>query len=240
LWRGETEDQFTSLMAEITADQPGAKLKADNTLIGDGSTFSGNNWSHLDALNLDVKNWENVHIQHLGTELVQNWDFEQDQINPGAYISQTPVSWTNEAPGITPEVVKAPYGGQTGFGSGESQWLDSAASPRGIDVSQQMELGTGHQARLSVSVSAQDLHLPSGTFTIDPSATLEFQFDGHTVLTLGKDDFAGFTDLNHFRTFTADVVGEAGPDHLEIISHGQGGAFVGFAIDHVSLKEWII
>jgi Calx-beta domain len=60
-----TQEQLDAMMAEIHVTQPGAKIKPDGTLIGDGSTFSGNNWQSLSSLGITVKNWETVKVDVL-------------------------------------------------------------------------------------------------------------------------------------------------------------------------------
>ena len=66
---------------------------------------------------------------------------------------------------------------------------------------------------------------------------LVFNFNGVEVLRIAASDF---DDFNSFHTFTAEVTGVDGADTLEIYATGQEAANSGFAIDHVSLHEWII
>jgi hypothetical protein len=78
---------------------------------------------------------------------------------------------------------------------------------------------------------------------VPDNAYLEFKF-GNEVLHIDLDDFrdahTGSIDYNDFHTFEMDVHGTANPDSLEIIAGGQEQASSGFAVDHVSLQEWLI
>src|SRR5262245_39919001 len=199
-----------------------------------------------------------VDVAHLsGKELLNNWNFEQDVIFPDengsfnlAAIATTPTGWHNLAT-TEAELGHAGYNGGIlqGFGEEETNWLDTATSPGNTHLSQAADLADGHTAHLSVSVAAQSLLFGNGDghgqgqYVVPNDAYLEFKF-GNDVLRIDLDDFRnsddGPIDYNHFHTFEMDVHGTANVESLEIVAHNQDSAYSGFAIDHVSLQEWII
>jgi hypothetical protein len=249
-----TQAQLDSLMAEIGATQPGVKIKPDGTLIGDGSTFSGNNWVHLDTLNIDVKNWENVKIQvaHLGSELVQNWNFEAQagSIADGGFLQTSNVTgWQNFGGSL--ELTSTNYTGNqnTGpmAGSNEKVWLDASASPGDIHLKTVADVSTGGTAQLTVSVAMQDILYNGEHYTPDADDHFMIVYDGHIIFDFDKADFAG-KNANEFYEFTANVTGSINHEALELISTGNTDhvdadghhGYASFALDHVSLKEWIV
>jgi hypothetical protein len=241
-----SQQQLNSLMAEIGATQPGVKIKPDGTLIGDGSTFSGNNWVHLDTLNIDVKNWESVKIQvaTLGTEIVQNWDFEKqaDSVPNGGFNTLAATDWA----GAPVELVSTNYTGNAMLGSSEKVWLDASNSPGDMHLSTTADLGAGKSGQLSVSVAKQDILASDGQhYTPDADDHLIIRYNGVDVFDF---DRSKFSDTNTFHEFTVNVTGIANPDLLEVLSTGNTDhvdadghhGYASFALDHVSLKEWIV
>jgi hypothetical protein len=199
-------------------------------------------------------------VPHLsGVELLQNWNFEQDNADtPLHFVSVDKVAgWNNEAGGTTPmEVQHENFGFVTGFAAGEHQWLDTSASPGNIHIGQTLDLATGAHAQLGVSVAAESIDFFNGanTNTYQPDANdhLLFKFNDTVVKDISLMDFTdanGHVDWNHLSEFKVDVTGAAGQDHFEIQSTGMDqytGAdgivhgYAGFAVDHVSFQEWLI
>ena len=53
------------------------------------------------------------------------------------------------------EVQHQSFGFVAGFAAGEKQWLDTSASPGNIHIGQDIDIGTGVHAQLSVRVAAE-------------------------------------------------------------------------------------
>jgi VCBS repeat-containing protein len=159
-------------------------------------------------------------------QLLSNNSFE------GGNISSTQIpGWTNLG-GTFLEVV-----GQTFLGiGGDGHLLDTQGTPGGITIAQTIDVATGDHATLSFSVAAE---LTSSG--LHPGSTLSFTWDGVVVKTITEDDFRdanGNMQWNTLKTFTVDVVGQAGADTLSI--HDSGTALVGYALDWVKVQEWIV
>jgi len=198
------------------------------------------------------------HTPHLsGNELLNNWNFEQDNANNASgFVSVDHVAgWTNEAGGSSPmEVQHQSLGFVAGFAAGEKQWLDTSASPGNIHIGQDIDIGTGVHAQLSVRVAAENIVYNNGysinTYQPDADDHLLFKLNGDVVKDIKLADFSdgqGHVDWNHFKDFTVDVTGKAGTDHFEIQSTGMDQytdgngvihGYAGFAVDHVSLQQW--
>ncbi len=167
----------------------------------------------------------------LGADLVQNSSFEADPVS-GQYSSFGSLTdWHTVAGGASLEVVTAGYYGINGDG----HWLDTKGSPGGIDISQQINVGAGQAAQLSINVASEDL-AALGRST-DPNAHLEVLFDNHVVLDVTVASLAAQGPANNFQTLTANVTGQAGGDTIEIKDVGTttGENYVGFALDSVSV-----
>jgi hypothetical protein len=83
-----------------------------------------------------------------GIELLNNWNFEQDNANnANGFVSvDTVAGWTNEAGGSSPlEVQHQKFGFVTGFADGEEQWLDTSASPGNVHIGQEVNVSTGQR-----------------------------------------------------------------------------------------------
>ena len=102
--------------------------------------------------------------------------------------------------GGSPQMEIGHGSGIQGFGAGESQWLDSAASPGDIKIGTSSQwdpdVRTGVKAQLSVSVAAH-----SGVFTADNGVTSTYQPDADDHLLFKFNDvvvkditLADFTD----------------------------------------------
>ena len=218
---------------------------------------------HVSDWGTDVAGGSCENAPHLsGNELLANWNFEQDNANiPGVgFVQVDGVSgWTNEADGTSPmEVQHQSFGFITGFAQDEFQWLDTSASPGNIHIGQDTltDIATGAHANLSISVAAESIDFFNGasTDTYQPDADdhLLFVFNDTVVKDITLSDFTdsnGNVNWNDFQDFNVDVVGGAGTDHFEIQSTGMNQytdgsgvihGYAGFAVDHVSLQEWVI
>jgi hypothetical protein len=232
------------------------------TINSDGHDFqymiqTGNKgtWS---TANVDVTAPEKVVAPHLsGNELLQNWNFEGDDANnDNGFVSVDSVmGWTNEPGGsASMEIQHEDFGFLKGFAAGEHQWFDTSASPGNIHIGQEFDLADGAKAQLSVSVAAEDILFNNGstwnTYQPDADDHLLFKFNDDTVLDIQLANFTtnGVVDWNQFHDFTVGVTGQAGTDHFEIQTTGMDQytdagvihGYAGFAVDHVSLQEWLI
>jgi VCBS repeat-containing protein len=183
----------------------------------------------LDGTTHDVVVTVNGQDSYLGPDLLTNGSFEEGQTTSGGAwqgFSSLP-GWTN-VNGQSLEVVSAPYAGTA---DSDGHWLDTQASPGGIDIKQSVDVSTGAHAQLSVTLSTEQV---SGLFT-NPAEHLVFNFNGIQALDISASDIV-LADGN-MHTFTADIVGLAGLDTLEIQSVGATDN-VGFALDHVMVQEW--
>jgi hypothetical protein len=212
-------------------------------------------WSTADV---DVTAPAPVPTLKLGAELLQNWNFEQDNANnDNGFVDLTNIAgWNSEPDTANPmQVQHAKFTPFTGFAAGEQQWLDTSGSPGNIHISQDIEITTGAKAQLSVSVAAENIKYFNGStdniYRPDSDDLLQFKLNGETVKEIKLADFAdanGEVDWNNFHEFTVDVKGGVGLDHFEIVSSGMDQytdaasgvihGYAGFAIDHVSLQEW--
>jgi VCBS repeat-containing protein len=159
-------------------------------------------------------------------QLLSNNSFEDGSISS----TQIP-GWTNLG-GTFLEVVDRTF---LGIG-GDGHLLDTQGTPGGITIAQTIDVATGDHATLSFSLAAE--LTGSG---LHPGSTLSFTWDGVVVKTITEDDFRdanGNMQWNTLKTFTVDVVGQAGADTLSI--HDSGTALVGYALDWVKVQEWIV
>ena len=234
-----------------------------STINSDGHDFqymiqTGNKgtWS---TANVDVTAPEKAVAPHWTGELLQNWNFEDDNAdNANGFIDLAAITgWTNEAGTSQPmQVQHENFGSVTGFAAGEHQWLDTSASPGNIAIGQDVDVGTGAKAQVSVSVAAEDILFNNGyttdTYRPDADDHLLFKFNDDTVLDIQLKDFTnatGTVDWNHFHDFTVDVTGKDGMNHFSIETTGMTQytdsagvihGYAGFAVDHVSFQEWLI
>ena len=132
---------------------------------------------------------------------------------------------------------------------------DTSASAGNIHIGQDFDLAEGATAKLSVSVAAEDIDYFNGltmdTYQPDDNDHLQFLVNDKVVLDITLADYKdadGNVDWNQFQEFTIDVTGQAGTDHFEIqttgmtqyADEGRHRRLRGFAVDHVSLQEWVI
>jgi hypothetical protein len=187
---------------------------------------------------------------HLGDELVQNWDFEKQSgdIADGGFLQTANVTdWQNLAGSL--ELTSTNYTGNANTGpmagSSEKVWLDASASPGDIHLQTVADLSDGSSGQLTVSVANQDILYNGQHYTADGDDHLIIKYDGLTVLDIDKSQFA---DTNTFHDFTVNVAGTANAELLEVLStgntdnvdgNGEHHGYASFAVDHISLKEWL-
>ena len=137
-----------------------------------------------------------------------------------------------------------------GYGAGESQWLDTAASPGNIwiqlsDANRTTNLAVDDEAKLVFSVSKQMFGDGSGGSNggenshTDPNAFVEFLWNYEVVATVHASDL---DDFNQFYQFESKVLHGNDAfefDQLMIRSGGTETTAQGLAIDHVVLDWWI-
>jgi hypothetical protein len=191
--------------------------------------------------------WAHVTLaQHLGDELVQNWDFMSPAVPAGdSWTTASPLpSWGNDANGHGAlEVISNAYlgAGMTG-GDPANQSLDSQSSPGGVSVSQTISDISGGHIKLTVSVSAEEVISGGQTYDTTGGSVLKISWNGQTVITITEDDFRDpvthAINYDAFKTFTADNLDAHGADTIGISDTGNG--FAGYAVDWVSAKEWIV
>lgn len=197
-----------------------------------------------------------------GPELVANWSFENGQpllALPGTFTTQASVpGWTTVAGSAPLEVVKGAFPSPGGLiGPNGTHWLDTQASPGGIDIKQTINDGGNEWLQIDVTVSLEKI----GALMTHPDAFLQIVFDGKVIDAIDMQDFtkARSNDVqwNKFMTFSYDVAG-SGPDQ---IFHGPRGdtvipvnhnhvieihdvtapvSNVGFALDSVSIHGLLV
>lgn len=158
-------------------------------------------------------------------ELFFNGSFEEGQTtNMSGFDSFISLpGWTTNLGSAALEVCAAGYLGIYGDG----HWLDTQGTPGGIDISQQVDVGTGVHT-LSVIVAADEM--------TSQNEVLQFLFNDNVVLSISSDEFVG--NFNTFEVFSVNVIGQDGLDNLRIRSlttDASGGGNYGFALDTVSL-----
>jgi hypothetical protein len=191
-----------------------------------------------------------VDTHHVGDQIAK-WDFEDTSVTDARGYQQVsaPNGWFNVSDyaeqnnlgtyAKTMEVVDGTNGPATGFGAGEHQWLDTAASPGNIWIQLSEANRTTniqHDAQLTFSVAKQDLGLAGHT---DPNASVEFYFNYELVGTVKASEL---NDVNQFHEFSAIVHANdsMATDQLFIKSSGTAEGYQGLAIDHIMLHDWLI
>jgi hypothetical protein len=262
------DHSMAAQIAYLTSDAVGLNYKDGVfTIDADTHDFSyfvqmGNKGTWSQA-NVDVTTPPPpLDTHHLGAEIAK-WDFEDTAAYPQAV--NAPTGWQNVAQWAIDNNVNNSYSGTmevvkddashliSNYGANESQWLDTAASPGNIwiqlsEANRTTNLAAGHEAKLSFSVSKQQLGDGTGgsnggenSHTAE-GAYVEFLWNYEVVATVKASDL---NDFNHFHEFEVSVFGKDGDanmehDQLMIRSGGTEFAAQGLAIDHVVLHDWII
>ena len=194
--------------------------------------------------------------------MIAKWDFEDTAVtDPAGYQNvSAPNGWFNVsdyAERTTSAAMRRRWrlrddttGALTGYGAGEHQWLDTAASPGNIwiqlsEANRTTNLAADQEAKLTFSVAKQSFGDGSGGANgganshTDANATVEFWWNDELVKTVKAADLA--TD-NHFYEFSAVVHGNdaLATDQLFIKSSGTDTTAQGLAIDHIVLQDWIV
>ena len=241
--------------SDLLANDPGSarvvaiNVPGTNTSVAVGTNgsftllFGVTSFTYTEQIGNGTLSTAQVHVAaKVGAELVQNWSFEDSGssgVPPGGFTSsETLPGWTNLNPTVALEDVTAQYGGflMPITDGTDNFWLDSQGSPGGIDIGQQLQMAAG-QAHMEFMVAREPDVLAGGAvYAQDSHEELHFILDGQDVKTLSFADFTkgpGF-----FQAFDVDTNVASGPHVLEIKSTGAS-AFVGYAIDSVSVRQMV-
>jgi hypothetical protein len=200
-----------------------------------------------------------VDTHHAG-DLIAKWDFEDTTAtyNSGQAVS-APNGWFNVSDyaeqnnlGVyakSMEVVKDDGSHLiSGYGAGETQWLDTAASPGNIWIQLSEANRTTniqHDAELTVSVAKQMFGDGSGGSNgganshTDPNASVDFYFNYELIGTVKASDLTTDNEFQDFH-FIVHANDSMATDQIFIQSHGTDTTAQGLAIDHIELHDWII
>jgi hypothetical protein len=258
---------LSDLLANDPGSAHGVTFGAGVILNPGGTTFSlapgvtGFNYTEQ----IGNGTFSTAHVDLMGRasgELVQNSSFEDPRgsdaasggtslvngVPTGGYtFGPTLPGWTN-VNGVSLEDVTTQYGGFStpGNNPADTHWLDTQASPGGIDISQVLNLSAGSAHMAFVVAAEPPITVPGGqVFSQDPHEKLTFSLDGKAVGSYADGSssisLADFKDVGAgvFKAFTFDVNGLAAGNHtLEVASSGAN-AFVGYALDSVSVQQII-
>lgn len=133
--------------------------------------------------------------------------------------------WTGQT---TVEIIHDGYEGLYGPDP-DAYWLDTQASPGGIDISHEVMDANAGQALISFTAAYQQFD----AWTV--TGALEFLWNGVVVKSISTADF---TAANQFLDFSV-VVDSLINNTLEI-RHTGVPSNVGFALDSVTVNDWII
>lgn len=183
--------------------------------------------------------WTTAHVSvgHQGAELFsENFD-TQTQDPVWGVGDMTSTGWTynnsNQA-----EIVNTAYTGPHITATSGNYWLDTQASPGGIDISHQFADATGGAAQLSFDIGLQQF----GSYATDPNAVFEVKVDGTAVATIHAADILAKTNGNYDAMAHFDVLfndGAAGTHTLELVDVTGQPSNVGFALDSVQIHDWV-
>lgn len=126
------------------------------------------------------------------------------------------------------EVVPDGYQGIVGPNP-DGYWLDTQASPGGIDITHAVQDANAGKALISFTAAYQEF---DGWVV---TGALEFLWNGVVVKSISTADF---TAANQFLDFSV-VVDSLVDNSLEIRDTGSA-SYVGFALDSVTVNDWII
>lgn len=137
--------------------------------------------------------------------------------------------WTSS--GAAAEIVNSGY---QGIGSTDpldlTHWLDTQASPNGIDITHEVLDADGGYAQITLSVSNEVF-----TGYMTPQSSLAIVWNGTVVDTIVNADFLA---NNTFQQFTFTVASLTGSNSLQI-HDTVDGLNVGFAIDFVGVSNLV-
>ena len=171
----------------------------------------------------------------IGNDLIQNGSFAEGQTTTGGALQSfsTLPGWQTNAGSAPLEVVSDGY---NGIVSGEGWWLDTQATPGGIDISQTVDLANGKaiSGLLTFEVAAENI----GGLTTGADHHLDFYFNGDLVGSITAAQVLALSggDYNEFVQFSFAVEGQPGPDTLRIVDVGPA-ANVGFALTDIDLHK---
>lgn len=236
-----TEDH-TFTLAQLLANDP--RCAKFVSFTGDGISYDPE--THIFTASDDATGFDYVIRMANGTYSHAHVDLEQPEVeeaqaggslfleNFGSYtttdgfavVDLSTGGWTST--GGATEVVKDGYQGIVGNDGG--YWLDTQATPGGVDITHAVTDANGGKAQLTISVAAQQF----GSF--ETTGTLDVVWNGVLVDTI---TVAELGDFNTFHEFSWVVDSVAGANAVEI--HDTGPAVVvGFALDAVQVNDWIV
>lgn len=173
-------------------------------------------------------------IDHDHVDFTDQFSVATGNLDAGtSWYTGLPKGWIDVGGAPTPEIVGAGYIAMT-HGHGDN-WLDSQASPGGIDIATSGNWLKPHQhGDLEIVVAKENV---KGLLT-DPNSSLDVIFNHVVVGTIKASDF---TVANEFKTFEFDIVGHVGNETLELRANhptaGFPGGYVGLAIDSVTITD---
>jgi hypothetical protein len=200
-------------------------------------------------------------------------DFNNDHAPLGGYTSvDAPDGWHQVGPNGPPspgsaqlEVVDEGYiPAFTGTGGNwhNNDWLDTQASPGGIDIARDITAPVGppaggadyFQETFSITLGLQDFTNSFGHLKTDSNATLDVKFNGTKIDTINLADFTDASNVVHYnemKTFTYDIKAlgldhnPTGTEHVELHDTTVQAdpsplvGYVGFAVDHIDM-HWLV
>ena len=136
-------------------------------------------------------------------------------------------SWTGTT---SAEIVADGYEGIVGPDA-DGYWLDTQASPGGIDISHVVQDANAGNALISFTAAYQqfDAWVVTGE--------LEFLWNGVVVKSISTADFAA---ANQFLDFSVVVNSDVDGENILQIRDTGDPSNVGFALDSVTVNDWII
>ena len=116
----------------------------------------------------------------------------------------------------------------------DADWLDTQGSPGAINITHDV-VDDGGNALISFTAAYQEFVSDSVSYVTGD--TLEFVWNGAVVMTISA---AGFPEANQFLDFSVVVDSESDGDNTLQIRDTAGLEYVGFALDSVTVNDWII
>jgi hypothetical protein len=138
--------------------------------------------------------------------------------------------WTSTG-GLT-EVAGNGFNGVSGADGGF--WLDTQGTPGGIDISHKVTDANGGKAEVSLLLAVQQFD------TWTTSGDLQVIWNGQLVETITAAEILQMGAPNTFREVNLVVNSVAGVDANTLELRDTGVSFVGFALDSVTVYDWIV
>jgi len=121
-------------------------------------------------------------------------------------------------------------------------WLDTQNSIGPINLSHVFNDSTaaasdGVTAVLSFDIAKQDL---GSVGTTDPDATFEFRVDNVVVKEVTASELTAFNTLQHFDIEIAEYADLTDSSHTLSLVDTTTGSYIGFAVDSITIQDWVI